>query len=88
MNHPYASDELRRLTESKLLRHKQQLLNALPSTGEFSAQKSQVAADVRELVDGIVLLEIPDEAAWLFYLEGKDAASIGTCLVVLGVAVV
>ncbi|KAH8093923.1 TPR-like protein [Cristinia sonorae] len=76
MSHPNAADELRRSTESKLLRHRQQLLQALPSTGELAARKAKIASELQDLVNGMVLLEIPDEVAWLIYIEGKDALTI------------
>ena len=77
MNHPHASDDLRRSTESKLLRYKQQLLHALPSTTEFVAQKRRIGSELHDLISGMVLLEIPDELAWLIFIEGKDAPTIG-----------
>ena len=77
MNHPNASDDLRRSTESKLLRYKQQLLHALPGTGDLASKKQQLAAQLQDLVNGMVLLEIPDEAAWLIFIEGTDAPTIG-----------
>ncbi|GBE81379.1 Superkiller protein [Sparassis crispa] len=76
LNHPNTSDELRRTTESKLLRHKQRCLHVLPATGESAAQKAQVATEVEELVNGMVLLGIPDELAWTSFIEAKDAARI------------
>lgn len=71
LNHPNTSDELRRTTESKLLRLKQRLLNALPA-----AQKAKVAAELDELVSGMVLLGIRDELAWTLFIENKDAEHI------------
>ncbi|EMD32118.1 hypothetical protein CERSUDRAFT_119089 [Gelatoporia subvermispora B] len=76
LNHPNTSDELRRETESKLLRHKQRHLHVLPSTGEGAAQKVQIAAELEELVNGIVLLSIRDELAWSIYIENKDVAEM------------
>lgn len=77
INHPDTSDELRRETEAKLLSLKHRLLYALPRTPETEAQKSELSQEVQEMVNGIVLLEIPNELAWTLYLEGKDAATIG-----------
>jgi hypothetical protein len=77
INHPGTSDELRRSTESKLLRHKQRYLFALPSTGEAATTKAELAADVADLVNGVVLLEIPDELAWTMHLESKDVDTLG-----------
>ncbi|KAI0027005.1 TPR-like protein [Vararia minispora EC-137] len=76
LNHPNTPDELRRKTESKLLRHKQAYFHSLPSSGELSDRKMQLAKEVQELVDGIVLLSIPDELAWTIFIENKDAESI------------
>lgn len=72
LNHPNTSDELRRITDAKLLRHKQQYLHSLPTTGDFLPLKKQLAAEVDELIRGVVILEIPDELAWMIFLEGKD----------------
>jgi hypothetical protein len=33
--------------------------------------------DLQELVDGVVLLGIPDELAWTICLEGKNHDTIG-----------
>ncbi|OBZ66566.1 Superkiller protein 3 [Grifola frondosa] len=76
LNHPNTSDELRRATESKLLRHKQRYLYALPATGEFKTKKVQTAAELDDLVSGMVLLGIGDELAWSLYIESKDVAYI------------
>jgi superkiller protein 3 len=80
LNHPNTSDELRRQTESKLLRHKQAFLHALPAIGDHSDHKTRLAKEVQELVDGMVLLSIPDELAWLVFLENKNAESIGQAI--------
>jgi superkiller protein 3 len=77
LNHSNTSDDLRRITESKLLRHKQQYLHALPFSGKFSSAKAQVATEVEVLVNGAVLLGIPDELAWTIFIEGIDSDSIG-----------
>lgn len=77
MSHPNASDEIRRQAESKLLRHKQQLLFALPNTKEFSVQKQKISAEVQDLVGGIVLIQIPNELAWTLFIEAKNAVSVG-----------
>lgn len=76
LSHPHASDEIRRQAESKLLKHKQQLLFALPSNAEYTAQKAKLSAEVQDLVAGIVLLGIPNELAWSLYLESKNAKTI------------
>lgn len=76
MSHPHAADELRREAESKLLKHKQQLLFALPLTDKFAAQKAKLASEVQDLVSGMVLLKIPNELAWTLFIESKDAKTI------------
>ncbi|KAA1474268.1 superkiller protein 3 [Dentipellis sp. KUC8613] len=75
LNHPNTSDDLRRLTESKLLRHKRQYLQALPTSGDNDI-KQKLMDEVQELVNGIVLLNIPDELAWVIYLDEQDAETI------------
>lgn len=76
INHPNTSDEQRRETESKLLDHRQRYLSALPEGDE----KTKVAADVEEQINGMVLLKIPNELAWTLFIEAKDAESIGECV--------
>lgn len=76
LNHPDTSDELRRLTDSKLLRYKQRYLHALPDTPEFHGEKSKLRQDVAELVNGVIILCIPDEMAWMIFLEGQDINTI------------
>ena len=80
LNHPNTSDELRRTTEAKLLSLKQKLLYALPMNSETKQFKETLRKEVQEMVNGIVLLEIPNELAWSLYIEGKDAATIGKLL--------
>ncbi|TFY78330.1 hypothetical protein EWM64_g5681 [Hericium alpestre] len=76
LNHPNTSDELRRSTESKLLRHKRQFLQALPSSGEKAEIKKQLMTEVQELVNGMVLLQIPDELAWTMFIDEQDAETL------------
>ncbi|KAK7692824.1 hypothetical protein QCA50_004459 [Cerrena zonata] len=73
MNNPHTSDELRRATESKLLLFKQQLLYAL---GASAPQKAALRQEVKDLVDGMVLINVPDVLAWNLYIEWKDVESI------------
>lgn len=75
LNHPGTSDELRRATESKLIRYKQQLFLALPST---DPEKRQVGMQLDEMVHGIVTIGIPDEFAWCIWFEGRDSDTVGT----------
>lgn len=72
MGHPKASDELRRSTEAKLLNLRLRYLTAL-SEGD---KKEKVAGEVEEMIDGIVLLGIPNEVAWTMAIEGKDTNKI------------
>jgi superkiller protein 3 len=72
--HPNTEDALRRQTESKLIRYKQRYLCALP---ESAAKKSAVLRELDELVNGAVLLGIPDDVAWTIYLEAQDCETIG-----------
>ncbi|KAG2745039.1 superkiller protein 3 [Suillus brevipes Sb2] len=73
LNHPSTSDELRRATESKLIRYKQQLFLALPST---DPEKRQVGMQLDEMVHGIVTIGIPDEFAWCMWFEGRDSDTV------------
>ncbi|KAG1761965.1 superkiller protein 3 [Suillus occidentalis] len=73
LNHPSTSDELRRATESKLIRYKQQLFLALPST---DPDKRQVGMELDEMVHGIVTIGIPDEFAWCMWFEGRDSDTV------------
>ncbi|KAG1745363.1 superkiller protein 3 [Suillus paluster] len=75
LNHPNTSDELRRATESKLVRYKQQLFFALPPT---DPEKRQIGTQLDEMVHGIVTIGIPDEFAWCMWLEGRDCDTVGT----------
>lgn len=72
LNHPDTSDETRRAVEAKLLRHRQRYLHALP----LSDEKISVAAEVESLVNGVVLLGIPDEFAWVYYIDGMDSETL------------
>lgn len=77
LNHQYTPDELRRITESKLLRYKRRYLHALPSFGKLSSTKARIASEVESLTEGVVVLGIPDELAWTIYIDGQDSDSIG-----------
>lgn len=77
MNHPGASDNLRRDAESKLLRYKYQYLCSLPSDNASTEVKERILRDVNELVRSAILLKIPDELAWNLSLEHQDSESLG-----------
>lgn len=76
LNHPKTSDDLRRQTDSKLLRHRQQYLYALPLTGELAPVKVKVCAELDGLINGAIILETPDELAWMLFLEQKNCDTI------------
>ncbi|KAG8910291.1 Superkiller protein 3, partial [Tulasnella sp. 408] len=70
--HPQTSDELRRSTEAKLLRQRHNLLTATPASGKTAQEKQTLRAEVEELVNGCVLLKIPDSLAWNMHIERCD----------------
>ncbi|KAG6820878.1 hypothetical protein H0H93_010222 [Arthromyces matolae] len=76
INHPRTSDELRRSTEAKLLRHKQRYLYAIPNTPEFAGEKSKMLEQVDGLIQGAIILKIPDEQAWTMHLESMDCENV------------
>ncbi|KAG9127255.1 Superkiller protein 3 [Ceratobasidium sp. 392] len=76
LNHPSTSDELRRVTESKLLRHRQRYLYALPTTPEYASEKHAAYKVVEDMASGAVLLGFADELAWLCYMENLDVYDI------------
>ncbi|EJU03995.1 TPR-like protein [Dacryopinax primogenitus] len=71
LNHPNASDDLRRETERKLFRLK---LAAL----EFASkeEKGKLRDVLIEMARGQVLLGIPDELAWSVWVEWRDAGAL------------
>ncbi|KAG8213777.1 superkiller protein 3 [Butyriboletus roseoflavus] len=73
LNHPNTSDELRRSTETKLIMYKQIYFYALPTT---SSEKAPLGKEVDELVEGVVIIGVPDEFSWSIFLEGKDSDTI------------
>ncbi|KIJ39435.1 hypothetical protein M422DRAFT_32689 [Sphaerobolus stellatus SS14] len=76
LNHPNTGDELRRSTESKLLRQKMQHLEALPNSGAEGKLKQQVLSEVEKLCNGAILLGFQDEVPWMFIIDNKDAYDI------------
>ncbi|KAG1844187.1 hypothetical protein DFJ58DRAFT_731304 [Suillus subalutaceus] len=70
---PVPRTKLRRATESKLIRYKQQLFLALPST---DPEKRQLGMQLDEMVHGIVTIGIPDEFAWCMWFEGRDSDTV------------
>jgi superkiller protein 3 len=71
LNHPATSDELRRSTEAKLLRFRYAYLKAVPVQSEMESKK-MLLDEVKSMVDGIVLLGIPNELAWTIFLNLSD----------------
>ncbi|QRW08082.1 superkiller protein 3 [Ceratobasidium sp. AG-Ba] len=76
LNHPNTTDDLRRTTESKLLRHRQRYLYALPITPEYASEKHAAYKVVEDMASGAVLLGIADELAWSCYMENLDVYDI------------
>ncbi|KAF8160990.1 TPR-like protein [Crassisporium funariophilum] len=72
LNQPSTSDELRRLTESKLLRWKERYLHSIPMASDTLAIKRQISQELDEMINGIVLLHTPDELGWQIFFDGKD----------------
>ena len=79
INHPNTSDELRRETEAKLLRYKHRHRCALGLSGEQGKLKYKLGAEIQKMIDGVVLLNIPDEFSWALYIDGKDVDKVGRC---------
>ena len=52
-------------------------MSVIPSSGDSSKRKGQVSEELEEMVDGIVLLGIPNEPVWKYYIEGQDVYSLG-----------
>jgi superkiller protein 3 len=76
ISHPNTTDDLRRETEAKLLRHRIRFLHSLSASKDGERRKA--ASDVVDaLVEGVVLLNIPDDLAWSMAIDGKNAESIG-----------
>ncbi|KAF8270248.1 TPR-like protein [Lactarius quietus] len=73
LNHRNTSDDLRRLTESKQLRHVRNHLFSLPLQ---DPRKRKLATEIEMLVSGTVLLRIPDELAWSTFINWKDSETI------------
>ncbi|TDL26128.1 TPR-like protein [Rickenella mellea] len=72
LNHPNTPDELRRSTESKILRWKLRYQSSLAPSGDMAELKVKIGSEVDSLINGVVLLNVPDELAWTMVIEGKD----------------
>lgn len=69
LSHPRTSDELRRSTEACLLQRRRERLLALPAD---DPKKEKLWQEVMEMVNGMVLLKIPNDLAWGIYFETQD----------------
>ncbi len=83
MNHPKTTDERRRAVEAKLLQFKYRHLCALSTSDPL---KKVLASEVQSLIDGVVLLGIPDEQAWTLYLDGQNCDSTGIVFIAYSLA--
>lgn len=55
-------------------------MSTIPSSGDSSKLKGQMSEELEEMVDGIVLLSIPNEPVWRYYIEGQDIYLLGECI--------
>lgn len=56
--------------------YKQKYFYALPTT---SSEKFPLGKELDELVEGVIIIGVPDEFSWSIFLEGKDSDTIGSC---------
>lgn len=56
-------------------------MHALPADKDGAALKAKVTDEVDRLADGMVLLGIPEELAWLAHIESRDTDSISKSMV-------
>lgn len=75
LQHPYASDEVRRETEAKQLRFYHRITLSMPAHGPHADEilQGQLRSKTLDLAKGMVVLGIQDELAWRIFLEGTDA---------------
>ncbi|KAH9485295.1 Superkiller protein 3 [Psilocybe cubensis] len=74
LNHPNTSDEVRGEVEAKQLRYKQRQLFSIPPSNQ--TLKCKVYTELKEIVEGIVLLKKPDDLGWKLYFEEQDCEEI------------
>ena len=72
--HPRTSDDLRRSTEACLLQRKSERLLTLAGN---DPEKESLRSEILEMVNGIILLKIPNELAWSIYFETLDLETLG-----------
>ncbi|RPA93643.1 protein prenylyltransferase [Choiromyces venosus 120613-1] len=68
-------EEVRRVTDSKLLQHCYEKLLAFPEE-----KKTALRSRVWKLAEGLVILKYPYELAWYIMIEWKDCENIGATL--------
>ncbi len=49
----------------------------MPNNADWVTQKTQLGKEIDDLIDGIVLLNIPNEQAWMTFIEGNDCETLG-----------
>jgi len=58
-----------------------QHLEALPNSGPEAKSKRQLLSEVESLCNGVILLGLPDELAWMFIIDNRDVYNIGMSVV-------
>ncbi len=71
---------MRKEIEAKQLRYKQRCLQSITSTKDSLVLKQKIMQDIDELVEGIVLLQKPDDLGWTLFLESRDYEDLGEVL--------
>jgi superkiller protein 3 len=74
LNHPRTSDELRRSTEAALLQRRKEKLWSIPAA---DSEKSRLREELMDMVNGMVLINIPNELAWTLHFETIDKDDLG-----------
>jgi superkiller protein 3 len=74
LSHPRTSDDLRRSTEACLLQRRQERLLALSAN---DPAKKPLRLELMDMVNGLILLKIPNELAWNIYFEMLDLRTLG-----------
>lgn len=77
INHPDTPDDLRRSMESRLLYFYYNYLVATPGVNSSSELKQSLRKQVDELVQGMVLIEVPEILAWTLFIDGFDCENLG-----------
>jgi superkiller protein 3 len=74
LSHARTSDDLRRSTEASLLQRRYERLLALTAN---DPAKESLRLEVMDMVNGLILLKIPNELAWNIYFETLDLRTLG-----------